>query len=362
VNNARLLAEDTVHLGPFHIDTLPPVSQASAPPCAVLSATVSWSGSDAGSGVTSYDVQARAEGNAVWDTWQSAATETTGVYTNTTGPVYQFRSLAGDLAGNIEVKSQDTYDTQTWLTQYSFAGTVYNIREQPVFMAHITATPSLPLDVYTDQQGEFFLCHQDALTYTLTASRSDYGALPATHGLSGTLSGLEFYLPPGDDALQARGQFESGDWSGWGTAATATFFTSSAHSGLQALALGRAGGSLAWSASVSRSVALPDAQDLTLSLVHRADGNDTLLLDGSAWVAVQVQGTAQVVTRPLNSAAAWSHTWLDMDAFQGQTVTLGLNLDSPAWGSGWLVVDELTIGIAVPGIKRVYLPLTLRLD
>jgi hypothetical protein len=361
VNNARLLAEDTVHLGPFHIDTLPPLSQASAPPCAVLSATISWSGSDSGSGLSSYDVQVRQEGGPSWNTWQSATTATSGTYTGTTGPVYQFRSLASDLAGNTEIKSDDTYDTQTWLTQYSFGGTVYNVREQPVFMAQITATPPLPLDVYTDQQGKFFLCHQEALTYTLTASRSDYGALPATHGLSGTLSGLEFYLPPDDDALQSSGQFESGDWSGWGTAATATF-TDSAHSGLQAVALGRAGGSLAWSANMSRSVALPNAQDLTLSLVHRAHGNDTLLLDGSTWVAVQVQGTAQAMTRPLTSTAAWSHTWLDLDAFRGQTVTLGLHLDSPAWGSGWLLVDELTPGTAVPGIRRVYLPLTLRLD
>jgi hypothetical protein len=358
VNNARLLAADTVHLGPFHVDTLPPVSQASAPPCAVLSVAVSWSGSDAGSGLAGYDVQVRQQGSASWNTWQSATTATSGAYTDATGPVYQFRSLASDLAGNVETKGSDAYDAQTWLTQYSLAGTVYNVREQPVFMANITANPAVPLNTYTDQQGDFFLCHQDALTYSLTASRSDYGALPATQDLSGALSGLKFYLPPGDDALQSNGQFESGDWSGWwGSAATASF-TDSAHSGMYAAALGKAGDSLAWSATISRNVTLPDTPDLTLSLVHLVSGNSTLLLGGSAWVAVQ--GATQTLSSPLASTSAWSHTWLDLEALRGQTVIIGLHLDSPDGGGGWLVVDELAMGAAMPGIRRVYLPLVLR--
>lgn len=353
VNHAHLLAEDTVHFGPLQIDTTPPASQANAPACAVGSATVSWGGTDAGSGLASYTVQVRQEGAGSWTDWLAGTTATGGVYTDSSGYVYQFRSIAHDLAGNVEVKS--TYDAQTWLTQYGFSGMVYNTQAQPVFLAQVTSDPAVPLTVKTTMQGDYLLCHEEALTYALSASRPDFGPLPAMQDLAGTIPGLDFYLPPTEEAL-TNGQFETGDLSGWesvigGNGASA--ITDTAHTGDYGVELSD-DGSPAAAAALNQSVVIPGTlQDPTLSVLYRTSGDD------AAWVAVQ--GSAQTVSQALSTpATAWSHAWLDLSALQGQAVTVVVGLDNPPGGSGWLVVDEVSLGPAVPGVRKVYLPLVLR--
>jgi hypothetical protein len=105
---------------------------------------------------------------------------------------------------------------------------------------------------------------------------------------------------------------------------------------------------------VSQSVVIPAAlEDPTLSLLYRADGNQT--------VRVLVQGAEETLGQTLPaSAATWSHVWMDLGALQGQTVEVTLELDSPSGSSGWLVVDEVSLGSTVPGVRRVYLPVMLR--
>jgi hypothetical protein len=348
VDNAGLLATDTLHFGPLHIDTVPPVSQASAPSCAALSANVSWSGSDAGSGIASYDVQVREQGSSAWSTWKSGDTSTSDWYSDSTGAVYQFRSLANDLAGNVETKDSNTFDAQTWLTEYSFAGTVYNAQEQPVFKAQITSTPAIPVDVYTDMQGDFFLCHQDELNNSLSASRYDYGALPAMQDLDGTLSNLEFYLPPSDDALQGSGQFESSsDLDAWDISASVAL-TDTAHTGLQSVAL-----ISNTSAVMSRTLSLPGAQAQTLSLLYRSSSN---------WSRLTVQDGYQTWHYALTTSNSWSHFGLDLSALQGQTISIGLHLNSPFLEYEWLFVDEISLGTAAPGLYQIYLPLASQLN
>jgi hypothetical protein len=375
VNGAGLLAEDTVHFGPVMVDTLAPVSEASGPACAVASATVSWDGNDAGSGLASYDVQVRAGASGSWTDWKSATTDTSDVYSGATGTVYQFRSLARDAAGNLEVKGDGVFDVETWLTQYSFSGTVYNVQDEPIFGAAVTSSPAVPLSVKTDLEGKYVLCHQDPGAYDLAVSRTGFGALPAMKNLSGTLAGLDFYLPPVDDAV-VNGQFELGDLSGWTTSTlesgTANLglvtVTDTAHTGDYAAELSD-GGSVTWTAALSQSLSVPGAlDDPTLSFVYRLAG------DGMAWVAVQ--GSSQTLSEPLSTtpmdqdafwgqaastqAATWSHAWMDLSVFQGETVTVALHLDGEMGGVGSLAVDEISLGSLSPGAWRIYLPVTLR--
>ncbi len=69
------------HLGPFKIDTTPPQSAAQSPLYAVGPFTVTWSGSDVGSGLTGYNVFVRDQSIGTWTLWLNNTSATSGVYT-----------------------------------------------------------------------------------------------------------------------------------------------------------------------------------------------------------------------------------------------------------------------------------------
>lgn len=354
VNRAKLLANDTVHFGPVEIDTTPPMSAVSAPACAVISATVSWSGNDTGSGIVDYRVQTRAEGTGVWEDWHTGTAQLSDAYANTTGRVYEFRSLARDGVGNWEVKSDAYYDAQTLLTEYGLSGSVYNGRGDPVYLAEVTALPPVSLTVSTDLHGSYQLCYQAAVTHTVTASRSGFGSLPATQNLSGTLKGLDFFLAPLDDSL-VNGQFETGDLTGWkaeNTPSAAVVVTGTAHSGSYAVALQSIPPDRM--AALSQSVFISETlKDPALSLVYRTSGADSM--------QVAVQSSSRTLSRTLSgSGDPWSHEWLDLTALKGQTVTVTLELDGSSGQTSWFVIDEVSMGSIVPGLGRIYLPVVLR--
>ena len=95
------------------LDRVAPTSSVSALAADQSSAqfTVAWSGSDATSGIASYDVQVRDDGATppggsgtpgTWTTWRDATTATQAQYQAIQGHRYCFRSRARDAAGNIE--------------------------------------------------------------------------------------------------------------------------------------------------------------------------------------------------------------------------------------------------------------------
>ena len=357
-NRGALLAEDTVHLGPFKIDTVPPASEASALPCAVWSTLVSWGGQDTGSGLANYDLQVRVGNGAAWTDWKSETTDTSDVYAGASGEVHYFRSLARDLAGNLEPAPIEP-DAQTWIAEYGFSGTIYNVKGQPVWGAAIASTPPVLLPAFTDVSGDYLLCHEDPLAYTLAISRLGFGSLPGAQALSGTQSGLDFYLPAADDTI-VNGQFERGDLSGWSTLALAgggVLVTDTAHTGDYAVELSGAG-PVTWSAALSQTVYVSTTlNDPTLSLMHRIDGTS---LSGEP-ALVSVAGADLVLTRTLPTIdTAWLHSWMDLSTLRGQTATVTIQLQGPPEGSGWLAVDEVSLGTAAPGAWRLGLPMVLR--
>ena len=91
----RLLANKFVH------DTDPPVGGVRLLPTTTdaQAVRVSWRAIDYASGVSHYNVQARAVGDA-WQPWFSGTTRTSAWFTGRAGTTYEFRVRAYDLKGN----------------------------------------------------------------------------------------------------------------------------------------------------------------------------------------------------------------------------------------------------------------------
>jgi hypothetical protein len=88
------------------VDTVAPTS--SVQPLPVLSPpsfTVSWSGTDAQSGVASYKVYVSDDGGP-YGLWQSDTTQTSAAFAGQLGHTYRFYSVATDHVGNEEVKNE----------------------------------------------------------------------------------------------------------------------------------------------------------------------------------------------------------------------------------------------------------------
>ena len=96
------------------LDTAPPSSTVEALTAyqANTSFVISWSGSDAASGVDSYDVQYR-DGAVSWTDWLTETTETSATLVGEDGRTYYFQSRARDNAGNVEAYPGGDGDTHT---------------------------------------------------------------------------------------------------------------------------------------------------------------------------------------------------------------------------------------------------------
>jgi len=108
------------------LDVTPPVSSVTALPAAepttsnqTAAFTVSWSGTDVGSGVNNYSIYVSDNGGA-FTVWQSAVTTTSASYTGTLGHSYAFYSIATDNVGNVQA-SKTSADTTTTVASPSFA-------------------------------------------------------------------------------------------------------------------------------------------------------------------------------------------------------------------------------------------------
>jgi RHS repeat-associated protein len=91
--------DTNVHLNT--LDTVAPTASVSSMPTMTqsIAMTVSWSGSDADSGLAGYDVWV-AENGGEWGLWQSSTLATSAVFTPTAGTRYDFVATAADNAGN----------------------------------------------------------------------------------------------------------------------------------------------------------------------------------------------------------------------------------------------------------------------
>jgi lysophospholipase L1-like esterase len=334
------------------VDTTPPVVQiAPLPPYEVAPIPVYWSGSDTCTGVNTYDVQYRVGPSGTWQNWLTGTSNTSGSFVPPSpqyGQTYYFHVRARDGASNLSAWSPGA---STILARFAVGGNVYTVRHKPVIGADVSLTPA-PAHIERYVGGGFTAYLMSGGNYAVSASRSDrFGALPPMSlVVSDHVEGLQFILPPQDDAV-TNGGFESGGdpllgWVVSGTGAPA--LPTEAHTGDGAVLLGESG-------TVSRlvqTVTIPDGLiDPTLSFLVKLHDDD----DVSSTLTVELDGTPISHTQAVQ-AGDWSHVWFPVDAASGTTVTLSFTVsDKPP-----VRLDEVSLGSAVPGGGVVYMPIVGR--
>jgi hypothetical protein len=110
--------------------------------------------------------------------------------------------------------------------------------------------------------------------------------------------------------------------------------------------------------AISQTMMLSDAIPATLSLLYRAAGVNPM----STTLTVNVYGSAEglTMTLPLTSTE-WQHAWWNIPASFAPTVTVSIDLYTTDPTAGRVVVvDEVSLGLAVVGSYPVFLPLVTR--
>jgi RHS repeat-associated protein len=104
------------------IDADGPSSAVTALPATTTTAAfnVAWSGTDAGSGIASYDVYVSTEG-APWTAWQTGTTASSASFTGQNGKTYAFYTIAHDGVGHVEA-APATADTVTTVSVGTCSG------------------------------------------------------------------------------------------------------------------------------------------------------------------------------------------------------------------------------------------------
>jgi hypothetical protein len=224
------------------VDLTPPSSQASSPEYAdEPTFRVTWSGTDAGAGIASYDVQYRDGTSGAWTDWLVGVEGTGASFPGELGHTYYFQCRGRDAAGNVEAYPGGDGDTFTHTPQYGLLGYVLGNRDQPVAFATVVAIPPALNTALSGYRGDFGLYFNDLGARAVEASRDGFGTLPPMKGISvENPPPVTFYLPPVDDAV-VDGGFEAGDLAAWQSSGEiAPVVTGTAHTGDYAATLGGA--------------------------------------------------------------------------------------------------------------------------
>lgn len=167
----------------FYVDTAAPNSAVSGLPSTTAPAvTVSWSGSDTGSGVTVYDVQVRDGVNGDWQDWLTGITRTAATFTGVEKHTYYFRSRAQDDAGNWESyptsPDYDAYTTvQSQSSTHTIGGYVLNASGDGIAGVTVDFGGARPA-VTTNSSGYYAQSGFSDGNYTVSFSHSGYTFSP----------------------------------------------------------------------------------------------------------------------------------------------------------------------------------------
>jgi lysophospholipase L1-like esterase len=333
------------------VDTIPPQARPNTlGPYRVAPILVSWTGIDNCSGIQAYDVQYKV-GSGAWVDWFTGTLNTSAIFVPPDPPQYgqdyYFQVRAQDGVGHWGDWSQ----VSTKLARFSLRGHVYNVRHEPIIGALVSLTPAA---AHVQQYGAGFTAYVLAGgNYDLQASRNDrFGSLPPMHReVSENVAGLEFILPPqaSEDAV-TDGGFEQGTLSAWQVGGTQPpGLTAQAHTGDQALLLL---GGVDHTSVLSQTLSVPATlTDATLSFLVKLDNS----ADVSSTIDIDLLGTPISHTQVV-SAGEWSHVWFPVEDAVGQAATLAFSVsDSPA-----VRLDEVSLGSALPGGSRIYMPAIYR--
>jgi len=353
---------DTVVPPQVWVDTTPP-SSAVVPLASYQieeAFDVRWSGSDEGWGLKWYDVQVRDGLAGDWTDWIVQTTETRATFFGTRGHTYTFRSRAMDIDHNQEPYPGADGDTHTTVARYVASGTVRGNRELPVMAAEVSASPPGLGPASTDAYGFYQLGLAASGTYSVSVTGgAAFGSLPPMEGIevTGDVDHLDLILPPAVELI-TNGGFESG-FDGWSTGGMVSpTLATTGHTGARSVLLGDdpvSGGRSVISQTVSISAPL---EAPTLSFIFRIGSADP----ASDRFIVGLRSSTTTVTHTLPlTGGGWQHAWYDLSELAGEAAQISLEVDQDSAASPTTVfVDEVSVGPASEGPRRVYLPLIVK--
>lgn len=175
-----------------HVSPLPPTETAATGGSATF--TVSWSGTDVGSGIGTYTIYVSQDGGA-YTVWQSNTTLTSATYTASVGHTYSFYSIAMDKAGNVEAP-KTAPDTTTQVvpptpvvTTTTLTASATTVNQGATVTFNVTVAPAVGSIVPTG-------------TVTFLDGSTTLATAPLN--ASGTTSYTTSTLPVGSDSITAQ--------------------------------------------------------------------------------------------------------------------------------------------------------------
>ena len=199
------------------VESLPPVSSVEAlGDYTPNGGIIPWSGDDiGGSGIASFDIQVRQEGENNWQDWKIGTAMGSANFTGTAGERYVFRSRAMDQAQNVEEWPSDDGDASTLLYSWGMNGIISNNQGLPVVGATVNSTPEAFASFSSAQDGWYGAYVSDSAgTYTINWDKNGYGSLPDTQFNEGHGGSMDVVLPPLDN-LVANWGFENSVFDPW---------------------------------------------------------------------------------------------------------------------------------------------------
>lgn len=350
---------DTMNPPQILLDTTPPTS--SVNPLEAYQITenfqVGWSGVDLGWGIAGYNIQVRDGVDGLWTGWITDTESTNAIFSGQRGHQYFFRSSAFDLDHNQEAYDQGNGDTNTLIAPYLLSGKVVTNRNIPIMAAQASASPSGLGVSKTDGDGEYRIGLSSSGIYTVTIQgNSNFGSLPSLNHVpvTGDVSLPLMVLPPSQNYI-VNGTFEEGASSWYPGGIVSPTITTTPLTGNYALSLGENLGDYAGVSSISQELTIPlETDQPTLSFGYQAlsDWNPSPLI-------LSISGITRTITHTLTlDSTEWLHTWIDLDGYKGQSINIEFQipLSSPSFPNT-VRIDDISIGPASPGVKKIYLPI-----
>ena len=262
-----------------------------------------------------------------------------------------FGQMQRDNAENIEAEHVN-YDAMTRVYANLFQGNVFDIRGTPIFKTNIELSPSSWEEPLADENG-YFERHIAQDTFSISPHHIGYSTLP-TKNFSGD-SQFDWYLPPIDD-LVINGEFERENDNEWLLQGVIPPVISSfPHTGNYGLIFG---GGEAFppvpDASASQLLTIPaDMPNATLSFMYKFPQSD-----GSKNFKVLVNNVEKFSTS--DPTSTWAHVWIDVSDFAGQDVIIEFRFEENGGTSGWLYLDDVSLGSWVTPIIHYAAPVALQ--
>lgn len=338
-------------------DTTPPVvTMQGLPLYSPTSFTVSWQGTDEGSGVAAYDVFVSVDGGPML-LWLQNTQATSATYTGVPGHSYGFAARGVDRAGNAGATPRaplvetvialpggptatpqpTATPTPTPVAMTLVSGRVLNPLGTPVPGASVAITNAwgIPSTITADESGGWQVAGLPKGDYGILGYALGYNPWSPRHlRLEGSTTGFDVFLAPSVNLVR-NGDFEAG-LEGWtpGGSTPAQVHTAG-FAGLRSLALGRdfvgqpelGGGG---NSTVSQSIAIPQtASPVYLSLLYQVvtlesepghDWLEVLLIDGTTRYEPMPPRTVWQTTQ------GWQLFVYDLSPWRGRTVQLILNV------------------------------------